>query len=204
MNRFYHCIFHPSPSNFTSRKNELLSGSLSSMRSAVTSLSKKYISLRDAMKTTPSKQTWRGDLEEDMIDGFWGRRDSYDAGLNVPEIPIKGSAPSFNAVEMITGGPTDRTLPSSWTISGPFCLGIWMTSCSRCHNCKGILYDEEIMAGWRPDDSNLNTKCWHCKRVTVPVLTVSLYYLRHLQKPPPENLFPFKGIASRMQIKFFF
>ena len=37
-------------------------------------------------------------------------------------------------------------------------MEIVMTSSSKCHNCQSILYDEEIMAGWTPEDSNLNTK----------------------------------------------
>jgi DENN domain-containing protein 4 len=37
-------------------------------------------------------------------------------------------------------------------------LEIEMTTCSKCHYCSSIMYDEEIMAGWVPDDSNLNTK----------------------------------------------
>jgi len=32
-----------------------------------------------------------------------------------------------------------------------------MCSLSRCHTCDNLLYDEEIMAGWTADDSNLNT-----------------------------------------------
>jgi len=41
-----------------------------------------------------------------------------------------------------------------------------MCSLSRCHTCDNLLYDEEIMAGWTSDDSNLNTMymvyvvCW--------------------------------------------
>ena len=33
-----------------------------------------------------------------------------------------------------------------------------MCSLSRCQTCDNLLYDEEIMAGWTADDSNLNTK----------------------------------------------
>lgn len=40
----------------------------------------------------------------------------------------------------------------------PVALELEMTTCSKCHNCSCIVYDEEIMAGWVPDDSNLNTK----------------------------------------------
>lgn len=37
-------------------------------------------------------------------------------------------------------------------------LEIIMTTCSKCHNCGCLMFDEEIMSGWVPDDSNLNTK----------------------------------------------
>ncbi len=40
----------------------------------------------------------------------------------------------------------------------PEAMQIQMTSCSRCLYCSGILYDEEIMAGWTAEDSNLNTR----------------------------------------------
>ena len=32
-----------------------------------------------------------------------------------------------------------------------------MCSLSRCQTCDNLLYDEEIIAGWTADDSNLNT-----------------------------------------------
>lgn len=40
----------------------------------------------------------------------------------------------------------------------PVAMKLILTTCSKCHNCGSILYDEEIMAGWSPEDSNLNTK----------------------------------------------
>ncbi len=49
-----------------------------------------------------------------------------------------------------------------------------LSSASRCHNCSAILYDEEIMAGWQPEDSNLNTICQFCDKATVPLLTVTI------------------------------
>lgn len=62
------------------------------------------------------------------------------------------------ATEEAIATQQDLFPPLGWDPSGPFCLGLWLTSCTRCHNCAALLYDEEIMAGWRPDDSNLNTK----------------------------------------------
>ena len=49
-----------------------------------------------------------------------------------------------------------------------------LSSASRCHNCSAILYDEEIMAGWQPEDSNLNTICQFCDKATVPLLTITI------------------------------
>ncbi|XP_059479083.1 C-myc promoter-binding protein isoform X2 [Neocloeon triangulifer] len=57
---------------------------------------------------------------------------------------------------------------------------IEMTSCSKCHNCLSIMYDEEIMAGWVPDDSNLNTKCQHCDKPVVPFLVVRILDFREM------------------------
>ncbi|XP_025205115.1 C-myc promoter-binding protein isoform X3 [Melanaphis sacchari] len=53
-------------------------------------------------------------------------------------------------------------------------LEIVMTTCSKCHNCGCLMFDEEIMSGWVPDDSNLNTKCRLCIKEVVPFLTVDI------------------------------
>lgn len=55
---------------------------------------------------------------------------------------------------------------------GSPCLQILMSSCSLCHACDSLVYDEEIMAGWAPDDSNLNTTCPFCACPFVPLLSV--------------------------------
>jgi len=45
-----------------------------------------------------------------------------------------------------------------------------MCSLSRCQTCDNLLYDEEIMAGWTADDSNLNTMY-----VVYPVFLLNMY-----------------------------
>lgn len=55
-----------------------------------------------------------------------------------------------------------------------------ISSASRCHHCLAILYDEEIMAGWQPEDSNLNTVCQFCDKATVPLLTVTILDYRYV------------------------
>ncbi|KAK7886740.1 hypothetical protein WMY93_026361 [Mugilogobius chulae] len=47
-----------------------------------------------------------------------------------------------------------------------------MSSCSLCRSCNSLVYDEEIMAGWTSDDSNLNSSCPFCSGTFVPFLTL--------------------------------
>lgn len=51
---------------------------------------------------------------------------------------------------------------------------IILSTCSQCHNCSSLLYDEEIMSNWSAEDSNLNTLCQNCNKPTVPLLTVTI------------------------------
>ncbi|CAI2349882.1 unnamed protein product [Caenorhabditis sp. 36 PRJEB53466] len=38
-----------------------------------------------------------------------------------------------------------------------------LCSATYCPSCRVMVYDEEIMAGWKVDDQNLNTTCPHCE-----------------------------------------
>lgn len=49
---------------------------------------------------------------------------------------------------------------------------IEISSCNRCSACNQFLYDEEIMNGWSPDDSDLHTTCVHCGEKTIPDLNI--------------------------------
>ncbi|XP_030743718.2 DENN domain-containing protein 4B isoform X1 [Echinops telfairi] len=62
-----------------------------------------------------------------------------------------------------------RDTPGSFQ---PPSLEILLSSCSLCRACDSLVYDEEIMAGWAPDDSNLNTTCPFCACPFVPLLSV--------------------------------
>uniref|UniRef100_A0A8C5EV12 DENN/MADD domain containing 4A n=1 Tax=Gouania willdenowi TaxID=441366 RepID=A0A8C5EV12_GOUWI len=53
---------------------------------------------------------------------------------------------------------------------------IW--SCSLCKTCDCLVYDEEIMAGWTANDSNLNSTCPFCGTAFVPFLSVEIKDLR--------------------------
>ncbi|KAK8379608.1 hypothetical protein O3P69_019514 [Scylla paramamosain] len=169
---------HYSPGNFNYRRNELISGGLSSMKSAVTSLSKKYNEIRDAIVATNTPVRGAHGLSMSLpspgfFDTYFGGRAPTGTGQGVA---VDGSAHS-------TAPQQDLFPPLGWDAAGPYCVGVWLTSCTRCHNCAALLYDEEIMAGWRPDDSNLNTKCAFCEKVTVPLLTITIHSCLHLPRP---------------------
>lgn len=57
-------------------------------------------------------------------------------------------------------------------------LEVLMSSCSQCRSCEALVYDEEIMAGWTADDSNLNCTCPFCQMSFLPLLHVEFHDLR--------------------------
>ncbi|XP_029382021.1 DENN domain-containing protein 4C isoform X2 [Echeneis naucrates] len=67
---------------------------------------------------------------------------------------------------------------SSSSIYQNFALEVLMSSCSQCRSCEALVYDEEIMAGWTADDSNLNTNCPFCRTAFLPVLHIEFHDLR--------------------------
>ncbi|XP_030820997.1 LOW QUALITY PROTEIN: DENN domain-containing protein 4B [Camarhynchus parvulus] len=64
-------------------------------------------------------------------------------------------------------------------------LEVLLSSCSRCPGCAALVFDEELMAGWTSDDSNLNTSCPFCCRSFVPFLSIEIRDLRRPPSPPP-------------------
>ena len=67
-------------------------------------------------------------------------------------------------------------------------MKIQITSCSKCHNCSVLIYDEEVMAGWMPEDSNLNTTCHACNKLTVPSLNIQIIVDEHLNSKQCEAI----------------
>ncbi|XP_045437389.1 C-myc promoter-binding protein isoform X7 [Pipistrellus kuhlii] len=59
-----------------------------------------------------------------------------------------------------------------------FLSQVLISSCSRCRTCDCLVHDEEIMAGWTADDSNLNTTCPFCGNLFLPFLSVEIRDLR--------------------------
>ncbi|KTF70989.1 hypothetical protein cypCar_00046698, partial [Cyprinus carpio] len=62
-----------------------------------------------------------------------------------------------------------------------------MSSCSRCNTCESLVYDEEIMAGWTADDSNLNSTCPFCGSPFLPLLNVDIRNLGDQERSPSQD-----------------
>lgn len=68
--------------------------------------------------------------------------------------------------------------PSPKSVCLLYVSQLLISSCSRCKTCDCLVYDEEIMAGWTADDSNLNTTCPFCGNPFLPFLNVEIRDLR--------------------------
>ena len=116
-------------------------------------------------------ETWSY-LTGQLWEQFWSGYTAYtDGGVSKIDAPTTHSS---------TGGKTITELFEDVYSKmprrppGPVAMELQMTSCSRCLSCGCIVYDEEIMAGWTAEDSNLNTKCHFCSRQFVPFLTIRI------------------------------
>lgn len=70
-------------------------------------------------------------------------------------------------------------------------IDIQLTSCSPCHNCEAQMFDQDIMAGWSAEDSNLNTMCHKCKKQTVPFLNIQITMTQKKEKETTRMSVPY-------------
>uniref|UniRef100_A0A8D2LTM9 DENN domain containing 4A n=1 Tax=Varanus komodoensis TaxID=61221 RepID=A0A8D2LTM9_VARKO len=63
-------------------------------------------------------------------------------------------------------------------LSTMYFLQVLISSCSQCRTCDCLVHDEEIMAGWTADASNLNTTCPFCGNLFLPSLNIEIRDLR--------------------------
>ncbi|CAN0080148.1 unnamed protein product [Lampetra planeri] len=82
---------------------------------------------------------------------------------------------------------------SSSSIFQNFAMEVLISSCSRCRACESLVYDEEVMAGWMADDSNLNTTCPFCGSTFVPFLNIEI---RDMRGPGRNFLKPSSSMES--------
>ncbi|XP_040268552.1 DENN domain-containing protein 4B isoform X2 [Bufo bufo] len=75
---------------------------------------------------------------------------------------------------------------------------VLLSSCSLCPACHSLIYDEDIMAGWTSDDSNLKTVCSFCGQHFVPLLNVKITDLqRRRSSEDPSEAAVDGGAVSR-------
>ncbi|KMQ97226.1 c-myc promoter-binding protein [Lasius niger] len=166
------------PSSLTGKKsNEIILGGLNSLKSAATTVVKKFDEIKEAISatSTPVKNKER---EQKIAYGI--SHESLDSLTD-------GSLQDRNETSMRASGDggnldlcslyelTECLYPKGTReLEERLAIELVLSSASRCHHCAAILYDEEIMAGWQPEDSNLNTVCQYCDKATVPLLTVTI------------------------------
>ncbi|XP_013140292.1 PREDICTED: DENN domain-containing protein 4C [Papilio polytes] len=195
-----------SPTSIAGKKsNELLQSGLSSLKSAATSMAKKFDEMKEVISanSTPVKGAFGNATS--ALTSFITEEDSNDGSseYNPDEGSIGGgfrrsSSDAELACSMERGSLAtllshlpDNLYPQHTESSSPerAAVRVQLTSCSQCHQCLGALYDEDIMAGWAADDSNLNTRCTACGRHTVPLLTAQIY--REEQSQPETISVPY-------------
>ncbi|KAA0701403.1 DENN domain-containing protein 4B [Triplophysa tibetana] len=106
--------------------------------------------------------------------------------IHIPESLLKAKERLYNATSessLSVSSDVDMTdiqtlavpLRKSWDSAQEAAgIEVLMSSCSLCRGCNSLVYDEEIMAGWSSDDSNLNSTCPFCSASFVPLLNAEI------------------------------
>lgn len=178
-----------------SGKKEMIQGGISSIKSAATSVAKKFDEFKDAISAnnTPIKSMNldRGhNRSDDNLDvdsptytaPSHSRRVSSDVDLWSRLSDSRKS--SYNNLLFLGeyAKLQNSYLPESThpqislehRYSSKSDVEIHLSTSSSCHNCSETLTDKDIMAGWSAEDSNLNTTCHKCKKATVPLLSIHI------------------------------
>ncbi|XP_047436015.1 C-myc promoter-binding protein-like isoform X2 [Mugil cephalus] len=109
------------------------------------------------------------------------RRSPLHSRLNSPTAAFSHGRPSsllpgYSLPDKSDLGSSRYT--SNTSIFNNYAMELLISSCSRCKTCDCLVYDEEIMAGWTADDSNLNTTCPFCGNPFLPFLNVEIRDMR--------------------------
>ncbi|TRZ09020.1 hypothetical protein HGM15179_018076 [Zosterops borbonicus] len=116
-------------------------------------------------------------------------RSEGGARAEPPLLPSSVSLGSELDLSDASGGSSGAPKSTEPSMDGtvgtePPALEVLLSSCSRCPGCAGLVFDEELMAGWTSDDSNLNTSCPFCSRSFVPFLSIEIRDFRRPPSPP--------------------
>ncbi|XP_048484617.1 DENN domain-containing protein Crag [Plutella xylostella] len=189
-----------SPTSIAGKKsNELFQSGLSSLKSAANTMAKKFDDIKEVISANSTPVKGAIGNATSAISSFMTEDDSTDASSDVPDewAPGMGGRRASSEAELVTtvergslstllSHLPDNLYPlQTETIDKDVEVLVYISSCSQCHQCLALLYDEDIMAGWAADDSNLNTRCTACGQLTVPALSVQI---RRRGKPQAETL----------------
>ncbi|XP_028287149.1 C-myc promoter-binding protein isoform X2 [Parambassis ranga] len=108
---------------------------------------------------------------------------AYHANLCSPSTPNRVFRHNSFSGGLALPSKTPHTPDSSpdtsrFQPSPNYTVEVLMSSCSLCKTCDCLVYDEEIMAGWTANDSNLNSTCPFCGTAFLPFLNVEIKDLR--------------------------
>ncbi|XP_027137135.1 C-myc promoter-binding protein isoform X3 [Larimichthys crocea] len=135
----------------------------------------------ESSMVSPQKNGPMGPRRSPRRSPLCSRLDSPTAGssLGRPTSLLPGSVlspPGFPLPDKSDLGSSRYT--SNTSIFNNYAMELLISSCSRCKTCDCLVYDEEIMAGWTADDSNLNTTCPFCGNPFLPFLNVEIRDMR--------------------------
>ncbi|XP_005751471.1 C-myc promoter-binding protein-like isoform X2 [Pundamilia nyererei] len=116
-------------------------------------------------RRSPRRSPLRSHLDSPTAGSSYGRPTSLLPGLPGFSLPDKSDLSSSRYT-------------SNTSIFNNYAMELLISSCSRCKTCDCLVYDEEIMAGWTADDSNLNTTCPFCGNPFLPFLNVEIRDMR--------------------------
>uniref|UniRef100_A0A2K6A286 DENN domain containing 4A n=1 Tax=Mandrillus leucophaeus TaxID=9568 RepID=A0A2K6A286_MANLE len=154
--------------------------------------------------------------DEDVCHELDGATSSQETSATSGTKRIDLSRISLESSASLEGSLSKFALPgksevtSSFTASNTnifqnYAMEVLISSCSRCRTCDCLVHDEEIMAGWTADDSNLNTTCPFCGNIFLPFLNIEIRDLRRpgryflKSSPSTENIHFPSSISSQMR-----
>uniref|UniRef100_A0A3Q2XKN1 DENN domain containing 4C n=1 Tax=Hippocampus comes TaxID=109280 RepID=A0A3Q2XKN1_HIPCM len=178
----------------------------SGMKQAANVASKMWVAVATAYSYSDDEVSFPASLDEHMLTGH-DVEGSPERGGAVPALAANGLNQSCTSIGSSSGSsdtgrgtqsciffPADATPgragrapdseqgslhhASSSSIFQNYALEVLMSSCSQCRSCEALVYDEEIMAGWTANDSNLNTNCPFCRAAFLPLLHIEFHDLR--------------------------
>ncbi|XP_029935994.1 C-myc promoter-binding protein-like isoform X2 [Myripristis murdjan] len=120
-------------------------------------------------RRSPRRSPLRSRLDSPTMGSSLGRPTPLHSGCVL-------SPPGFPLPDKSDLGSSRYT--SNTSIFNNYAMELLISSCSRCKTCDCLVYDEEIMAGWTADDSNLNTTCPFCGNPFLPFLNVEIRDMR--------------------------